>query len=96
MARLARLLREAAVMRVAVAIRTFAERQTCVARFVIGAGRVALCTSHRRMQSGQRKARLTVIELSGLPPIIVRVALQAILAQASGMRVLVTRRAGLR
>ena len=78
-------LREAAVVRIGVAIRALAERDPGIARFAVGARRVAFFALHLRVQSRQWIARFTVIEFSdgyGFPVRVV-VALQTILPEAA-------------
>lgn len=57
-------LREAAVVRVFVAIRALVERDANILRFAISAVRVALGALHLRVQASQRIARLRVVELT--------------------------------
>lgn len=60
---LAALLLEAAVMRIAVAIRALAKLQACPSRLVIDPRGMALLARDFFVQSGQRISRLGVIEL---------------------------------
>ena len=62
MAGLAGLLREAALMRVGVAVVTFAERQANVPGLVVGTRRVALFAFDRRVLPGQRITGLRMVE----------------------------------
>ena len=92
---LATLLREAALMRVAVAIRTFVERQPGVTGSIVGARRVALLTLDLHMQPGKRVACLGMIKLpGGVLPVGVVVALRTILPETATVRILVAGRAG--
>jgi len=90
-------LRETPVVRVVVAIRTLGKRNPRIARLGVRARHVALLALHLDVQSGQRILRLGVIKLADVDrlPIRVVVALNTIRAQASFMRILVARGAGL-
>ena len=57
-------LREAAVMRILVAVRALVEWNADVLRLAVRSVGVALRALHLRMQPGQRIARLRVIELA--------------------------------
>lgn len=72
------------------AIRTLAEGQPRVTRLGVGTRGVALLAPHLSMQSGERKTRPGVIELSGgVLPVGAVVTLRAFCAQPSVVRVLV-------
>lgn len=88
---LAGLLREAAFVRVAVAIRAFAERQSRETRLLIGAGCVALLTFDLGMQAGKRVAGFRVIKLPGsIFPVRAVVTLRTIRPEAALVCILVT------
>ncbi len=87
---------EGPFVRVGVTIGALAKSQAGEARLVVSAGRVALLTSHLRMQSGQRKLGFAVVELRDVFPILEIVALLAVLPQSPVMLVLVAGDAGLR
>jgi len=91
-------LREAAMMRIRMAIGALRERQSCVPRFAVGAGGMALFTLHLRMRAGQRIPRFGVIKLGQVDrlPVGVIVTLQTTRTQPSLMRVLMAGSAGLR
>jgi len=95
MAGLATLLCETATMRIAVAVRTLAERQADVTRLVVRARSMALLASHLRMQPGERVSCLGVIELlCRLLPVVVVVALKAIRPEPALVRILMARNTG--
>ena len=88
---------EAAVVRVLVAIGTQVERNTCIPRLAIRSVGVALRALHLRVETGQRIARLRVIELVAnlqLLPVFVVVTLQAVRTQTAFVVILVARDAG--
>ena len=91
-------LRETAVVRIGVAIRAFGKRDSGIARLAVRARRMTLLALHLRVQSGQWKSRLAVIELPNRErlPIGKVVALQAICAQAPFMLIFVAGGASLR
>lgn len=90
MAGLATLLREAAMMGIGVAIRALAERKTDKARLLVRSRRMAFFAGHLGVQAGERIPGLGVVEgFSYTLPVAVVVALQAVLAQAAAVRVLV-------
>jgi hypothetical protein len=92
---LAGMLSKAALMRVGMAIVTFAEGQAKIARLVVGAGRVALFAFDRRVLPGQWITGLRVIEGPGNAfPVVEVVALRAIGAEPPGVRILVAGGAG--
>lgn len=85
-------LRESAAMRVGVAIGTLAERDTRKPRRASGCcRRMALRAWDLRMEAGQRKSRLGVIDLGGCLPIGETVALQAVLSQLAVMDIFMAR-----
>lgn len=95
MAGLATLFHETGAMRIAVAVRTLAERQADVARLVVRSRSMALLASHLRMQPGQRVSRLRVIELLyRLLPVVVVVALKAIGTEPVLVWILMARNTG--
>ena len=88
---------EAAVVRVLVAIGTQAERNACIPRLAIRSVGVALDALHLGVETGQRIARLRVIEfVANLKrlPVFVIVTLQTVRAQAAFVIILVARDAG--
>src|ERR1035438_7721088 len=90
-------LRETAVVWVGVAIRTLGKRNPSIPRFAVRAGRVALLALHLEVHPGQRILRLRVIKLADVNRLPIRevMALNAIRAETSFMRILVTGGAGL-
>lgn len=56
-------LRKRAVVRIAMAVRALAERNACVSRFIVRAGRMAFFTRDLHVRTGQWIARLRVIKL---------------------------------
>ena len=93
----ARLVLEAALVRVGVAVVALAEGQTFISRCALRVGRVALLAFHFLVQSGERVACLVVIELArGIFPVDEVVALNAIRAEPAFVEILVTCGAGLR
>ena len=97
MAGLTSLLGKAALVRVGVAIVTFAEGQANVTRLIVGARRVALFTFDRSMLPGQRVTGLRVIECpQNVFPVVEVVALGAIGAEPPGVRILVAGGTGIR
>ena len=82
---LASLLREAAAMGIGVAIRAGIERQTNIARLVVGSRRMALRAGHLRVEAGQRITSLVMVKLRDILPVFKIVALLAILSQAAAM-----------
>lgn len=93
MARLAALLSEASVMRIAVAVRTLSEGQSQITRFVVRSGYVALLTSHSGMQPGKWVSGLGVIELLRHAfPVVVVMALEAVLTKSALVWILMTGR----
>lgn len=96
--RLAGLL-EAAVMNISVAVGALAKGNPCVSRFTLRVQRMAFLTSDLGVKPRQRIARLRVVEfLDGADRFPIReiVALLAIRAQPSLVRIFVTGRASLR
>lgn len=91
-------LREAAAMRVFVAVRTLIEGNANVLRLSVGAVGMALRALHLRMQSGQRIPRLGVIELrdADLLPVDEVVAGLALRSQPSFVLIFVAGCAGSR
>jgi len=90
-------LRKCAMMRVGVAIGALAEWNASQARGTAGSRRgVAFGARHMRVQSGQRKARLVMINLCRYLPIREVVALRAILPELSFVRILMATHALLR
>src|SRR5581483_11344194 len=62
-ARLATLLRESAVVRIAVTVRALCKRQPGIPRLVVDAGRVTPRTRDGHVHAGQRIPRLTMVKL---------------------------------
>jgi len=91
-------LREASVVRIGMAVRTLAEGNPGVARLIVRARRVALLAAYIRVHSGERIARVRVVEFLYVNrfPVAVGVTLQAVGSQAPLVLVFVTGRARLR
>lgn len=89
-------LREAASMRILMAIRTQIKRNARVPRLIVWPRRVTLAALHLRVQPGQRISRLRVIELPHIDclPVVEVVALLARRAQTPFVRVLMASPAG--
>ena len=83
-------LREAAFMRIAVAIGALAEGQSHEARLVVRSWRMTFLTGHLGVQSSQWIARLGVVKLADVFPVRAVVALLAVGPKASVVLVLVT------
>lgn len=97
MTRLTGLLCEAALVWIAVTVIALRERKSEVARLVVGARGVTLLALHLRVLAGQRITSLRVIERArDIFPVGEAVALSAIRAEASAVRILMARGAGLR
>lgn len=95
-ARLARL-RECSVVRIAVAVGTFRERNARESRrSARHSRRVTFRASHLDVQSGQRIPGFTVVKIIRGLPVYEIVALRAVRAQLSLVRILVAARAFLR
>ena len=78
-------------MRIRVTVRTFAEWQASVTRFALGIVDMAFVAFDALMKSGQRIARFRMVELArDIFPIVIVVALLAVRAQASFMRIFMT------
>jgi len=93
--RLATLLPKAAVMGVSVAIVALAERYTRVAWFAINSRSVTLVAGHLGMQARQGVTGLGMIEIRLVNfPVVVVVAVQAVLAQPPIVGILVASDAG--
>jgi len=91
MASLARLAGEASLVGIGVAVVALRERNPNVPRLIIRPGGVALFALHLPVQAGQRVAGLRVIESPrNILPVIEIVAVCAVRAQASAVRVFVT------
>ena len=82
-------LREAALVRIAVAVRAFAEWEPDIARLVVRSRGMALCACDLRMKPGERIAGFPVIELADVFPPCRVVTLLAVRPQASIVLVLV-------
>ncbi len=82
---------ETSAMRIGVTIGTLAEGDSRVARFAVRSGCMALPASNLCMQPGQRVAGLGMVKLPYVDsfPIVIGMALKAILAQAPIVLVLV-------
>lgn len=91
-------LREASAVGIGMAVRTLAKWNSGIARLIILAGRVALLAAYIRVKSGERIARLRVIEFFYVNrfPVIVVVTLEAVGSQAAFVLVFVTGRTRLR
>ena len=95
-------LREASLVRVLVAIRAQTERDSGVTQLAVGAGNVAFGAGDGPVQARQGEACFRVIELAWAGtniyalPVLIGVALQTVLTQASVVLVLVAAGAGLR
>ena len=89
-------LREAAVVRILVAIGALAEWNANVLRLAVGTVGVTLGTLHLRMQSGERITGLRMVELAHVDgfPVDEVVAGLAVRAQTTLVEILVTGRAG--
>src|SRR3954469_7604824 len=83
-------LREAALVRIVMAIGAFAEWQSGETRLVVRPRRVTLGAGDLRVHSGQRITRLRVIKLADVLPLCRVVTLLAIRPQSSVVLVLVT------
>src|SRR3954467_14188875 len=88
MAGLARL-REAALVRITMAVRAFAERQPGETRLVVRPRGVTLGAGDLRVHSGQRITRLRMIKWADVLPLCRVVTLLAIRSQPSVVLVLV-------
>lgn len=88
---------EAALVRIGVAVVALTERKAFISRRALSVGRVALLAFHFLVKSGQRVTRFAVIEFPGsILPVDEVVALDAILAEAAFVKILVACSAGLR
>ena len=89
-ARLASLRGEAALVRISVTVRAFAEGQACITGLAFGIVGVALLALHGLMHPGQRVARFGVIEFTGdILPVVVVMTLQAIRTKPAFVLILV-------
>lgn len=89
-------LRKTSMMRILMAVRTLVEGNARIARLVVGPRSMALGALNLRVQSGQRIARLRVIELRDADrlPLFDVMTLLAGLSEPSVVRILVTSGAG--
>lgn len=86
------------MVRIFMAVRTLIERNADVLRLAIRSVRMAFRALHLRMQPGQRVTRFRVVELLDLDrlPVLIIVALQAILAEPAFVLILVASNASSR